>query len=122
MNHALENTTNPVVNLVMIGTPQLKLVHRSVQVLINILVPDGGIPAEVAQLAMVYIQLVLVLADMNGVAIHARLVQVLINIHALEQVIPAEVARLVAENIIRPVNALIIISGVENHVPSRMTV
>lgn len=77
MKHALENTTNPVVNPVMIGTPQLKLA-LNVRVHINILVLELVIPVVVEQLVEVCIKVVVanqaILGPVVFAAIHISMI------------------------------------------------
>ena len=120
MNHALENTIKQVVNLVMIGTPQLKLVHRSVQVLINILVPAQIKPEEVVKLVAENIRHVLAQVLTRG-AMVVVLVHVFINILVPEQVIPV-VAEPLAADYMRLALVLATIFGMENFALKKMLV
>lgn len=115
MKHALENTTNPVVNPVMIGMPQLKLAHRNVQVLINTPAPAQIKPEEVVQLVAENILLANVKVLTRG-AIVVVLVPLIINILVLEQTKLAAKVRHVAKNILLVI-VQVVIFGAVNLVP-----
>lgn len=82
MKHALENTTNPVVNPVMIGTPQLKLA-LNVRAHINILVLELDILEAVVLLVVVCIKVAIANQAILG---QVAFVAILISMIAAEHV------------------------------------